>query len=111
MGKKKPTKRGQIKWALDQQLKEKKLHTHAHYKDLLSDYMSLWDIKNKLIEDIVTRGVSVKYNNGGGQEGFKKNESVSELLKVNQQMLKLLGDLGIRAADLPVDIDDDTEDV
>ncbi|MBE0452009.1 MAG: RNA polymerase subunit sigma-70, partial [Clostridia bacterium] len=79
--------------------------------DLAADYLSLWDIKTKLIEDIEKRGVSVKYNNGGGQTGYKKNESVSELLKVNQQMLKLLGDLGIRAADLPVDIDDDHDEV
>ena len=30
-----------------------------HYIDLVSDYMALWDVKNKLIQDIEIKGVSV----------------------------------------------------
>ena len=37
----------------------------------------------------------IKNLNGGGQCGFKKNESVEQLVKVNAQMLKLLRDLDI----------------
>ena len=47
-----------------------------HYLDLIDDYMSLWDIKNKLIKDIESRGVSIEWSNGGGQGGFKKNDSI-----------------------------------
>ncbi|MBB6214972.1 hypothetical protein HNQ80_001057 [Anaerosolibacter carboniphilus] len=100
--------RKKIERALNKQMKEKKLDQHAHYKDLAKDYLSLWDIKNKLIEDIEKRGVSVFWANGGGQQGYKKNESISELLKVNKQMLSILYDLGIRASDLKV-VDEDEE--
>ena len=66
------------------------------YSDLIADYMELWVTKTLLQEDIQLRGVSVEYNNGGGQTGRKKNESVDQLLKVNAQMLKILSDLGIK---------------
>lgn len=67
------------------------------FEDLVEDYMALWVIKNQLIEDIETRGVTCKYQNGKEQWGFKKNDSVSELSKTNAQMLKLLLQLGIKA--------------
>ena len=67
--------------------------TQAHYSDLINDYMSLWDVKNKLIDDINQRGVSVQ-----GMHGKKKNDSVTELNKTNAQMLKLLSELGLDAA-------------
>lgn len=66
-----------------------------YYYDLIEDYMDLWVTKCLLVADIQTRGVSIKYNNGGGQLGVKKNESVEQRLKVNGQMLKLLSELGI----------------
>lgn len=69
----------------------------AHFTDLVADYMNLWDIKNGLIKDIKTRGVSVEYQNGANQWGHKKNDSISELNKTNAQMLKILSELGIKA--------------
>lgn len=67
-----------------------------HYVDLVNDYMAMWDIKNKLIKDIKERGVTVEYNNGGGQKGYKKNDSIAELNKTNAQMLKILNELGLK---------------
>lgn len=67
-----------------------------YYTDLIADYMSLWQTKEMLYKDIDDRGVSVIYNNGGGQSGFKKNDSVDQVLKVNAQMLKILDALGIK---------------
>lgn len=89
------------------QLKQKNV-TYAHYIDLVKDYLSLWEIKNQLKEDIDMRGVAVHWCNGGGQEGCKKNDSISELVKVNNQMLKILADLGIRGADIKV-VEEDEE--
>ena len=66
-------------------------------QDLVEDYMAFWITKSLLIEDINKRGVNVKYNNGGGQSGYKRNDSVGELNKTNAQMLKLLNELGIKA--------------
>ena len=77
-----------------------------HYLDLINDYMSLWDIKNKLIEDIKKRGVSVYWCNGGGQEGYKKNDSIAELNKTNAQMLKILNELGLKPSRSDGDQDD-----
>lgn len=79
------------------------------YLDLINDYMALWDVKNALILDIKERGVSVRYQNGQNQWGYKKNDSVSELTRVNAQMLRILQELGLRAIDIDVGDDDDDE--
>ena len=66
-----------------------------HYEDIISDYMSLWSIKNNLIADIRERGVAVEWSNGK-QFSIKKNESISELNKTSAQMLKILSELGLK---------------
>ena len=76
------------------------------YTDLVNDYMDFWVTKSLLIADVKSRGVMVKYNNGGGQSGYKKNDSVQELNKTNAQMLKLLNELGIKPTDTVGDDDD-----
>ena len=78
-----------------------------YYTDLVDDYMRLWNTKNLLLTDIETRGVTVEYNNGGGQSGVKKNESVDQVLKVNGQMLKLLDSLGIEPSQTDGEDDDE----
>lgn len=70
--------------------------TGKYYRDLVDDYIELYDTKKKLIQDIKERGVTCKYQNSETQWGYKKNDSVDQLLKVNQQMLKLLDALGIK---------------
>ena len=99
-------KRNTIKKDLERQLKDKNV-THSHYVDLIKDYLSLWDIKNELIHDIDTKGVSVMYKNGANQYGWKKNDSVRELTTVNNQMLKLLSELGLKVNDLEAKEDEE----
>jgi hypothetical protein len=70
--------------------------TGKYYTDLVGDYMDMWVTKCLLVDDIQQRGVLVKYDNGGGQKGKKKNDSVELRIKVNAQMLKLLSELGIK---------------
>ena len=82
----------------------------SQFVDLIDDYMSLWDLKNKLINDINERGAMISWNNGGGQHGFKKNDAVAEYPKVNKQMLALLKELGLQAV-VKVDDSDEIEDV
>ena len=67
-----------------------------YYEDLVGDYMDLWVTKCLLVDDIQQRGVSLSYDNGGGQKGRKKNDSVEQRIKINAQMLKLLAELGIK---------------
>lgn len=66
-----------------------------YYTDLVDDYMNMWVTKNLLVDDIQQRGPMVKYDNGGGQKGKKKNDSIELLLKVNKQMLDILSKIGI----------------
>ena len=87
--------------------------TGSHYIDIIDNYLAFWEIKKKLIADIRARGLIVKWDNGGGQKGERKNESVGELHKVNAQMLKILSDLGLRITAKPVvpeKSDDDNHD-
>ncbi len=67
-----------------------------YYTDLIDDYMDMWVTKSLLINDIKERGVNSEYNNGGGQKGIKRNESIDQLIKLNAQMLKLLTEIGIK---------------
>lgn len=99
-----------IKNDLIEQLEERGIH-QSHYMDMVNDYISFFKIKKLLIKDIDDRGVTVRYDNGGGQFGYKKNDSVAELTKVNTQMLKILSELGLKAADIEADDDDDNEEM
>lgn len=101
-------KKTEIKQDLLDQLERQGIYG-KHYIDLVNDYMALWDIKNKLIKDIKKRGVSVYWCNGGGQEGYKKNDSIAELNKTSAQMLKILNDLGLKAKKMDPEIDPDEE--
>lgn len=92
-------KRTLIKEDLLQQLGDRGI-TGQHYLNLIEDYLDFFDIKKSLIQDIKDRGVTVQYDNGGGQTGYKKNDSLGELTKVNSQMLKILNDLGLKGADI-----------
>ena len=106
---KKSELREQIRQDLIDQLERQGIYGR-HYLDLVDDYMALWDVKNALIKDIKERGVTTKYQNGANQWGYKKNDSVSELVKVNAQMLKILSELGLKATDVSA-IDDDGDEM
>ena len=77
-----------------------------YYTDLVEDYMSFWVDKQLLTDDIQARGVVVSYNNGGGQSGKKRNDSIADKIKVNVQMLNILNALGIKPAQADGDDDD-----
>lgn len=77
--------------------------------DLIDDYMSFWDIKKALLKDIKARGVSVEWRNSPTSFGFKKNDSISELIKTNAQMLKILQQLKISTDDESGDSDEDDD--
>lgn len=79
-----------------------------HFEDLISDYMSLYDIKTDLDKDIKNRGCMV-YWTKGRDSGFKKNESIELFNKVNTQMLKILSELKLKPAEIVTTGDDDDE--
>ncbi len=89
--------RDEIRQDMIDQLERKNIYG-SHYIALIDDYMALWDIKNQLIESIKKHGVTVKYQNGPNQWGYRKNDSVPELNRVSAQMLKILHSMGLRAS-------------
>ena len=95
----------EIRYDLLNQL-EKRGIFGKYYIDLVDDYMDLWVTKCLLVDDIQRRGINVKYDNGGGQKGLKKNDSVEQRIKVNGQMLKLLSEMGIKPVQTGGDGDD-----
>ena len=66
-----------------------------YYADLVEDYMSLWDAKTKLADDIKKRGAKVLIETANSAN-IKTNDSVPDLLKVNAQMLKILDTIGVK---------------
>ena len=67
-----------------------------HFTDLVEDYMKMYVIKELANDDIRVRGTFVEWQNSETQYGSKKNDSVDQVLKTNQQMIKLLDMLGIK---------------
>lgn len=65
------------------------------YDDLVEDYITFYKLKNQLKKDIRDKGIRYKAINGNGFEVEKPNESVTNLPKINSQMLKILSDLGL----------------
>ena len=95
----KPAKEKRIEKALQEQLALKGADLE-HYRDLLSDYMDLWRTKNKLIADIEERGVNYQEPNSTGNQVWKSNPSVKELVMVNRQMLAILKELKLSTDDV-----------
>lgn len=62
----------------------------SYHKDLIQDYLSLWDLKNELIEDIETIGIQIN-----GMHGKKSNPSIADLHKTNDRMIKILDALNL----------------
>lgn len=83
-----------IKTELMEQL-ERNGTVGRYYADLVDDYMELWDTKNMLVADIRKRGAVVDYISNNGTKNKRKNDSVGEMVKVNDRMIKLLDALGI----------------
>ena len=63
--------------------------------------------RDSLQKDINERGTLVEYNNGGGQSGFKKNDSIDQFNKICDRMVKHLDFLGIKPSDIIQEDDDD----
>lgn len=87
-----------IKISLVDQL-ERSGNDTPFFLDLVDDYMKMYIVKELANADILENGVSVEWRNSETQYGRKKNDSVDQILKTNQQMIKLLDMLGIKPED------------
>lgn len=105
-------KRGKIYNSLKEQL-ELADNYNDYTEDLLRDYIDMYDTKCMLTQDIEDRGVTLEYDNGGGQKGSKSNPSIDLRNRTNAQMVRLLDALGLKPSKMltksPDDGDDDDE--
>ena len=60
------------------------------FNDQINDYMSMWDLKETLKDDIQKNGLRLNYTTSNGGKAEKDNPSVKQLPLVNKQMLMLL---------------------
>ena len=89
--------------ALKQSLLDQIPDPPIYVVDLIDRYLFLWETSRKLEENIEEHGVMLQYQNGANQWGFKKNDSIAELTKVNTQMLSIIRQLGIKAPEKVAD--------
>lgn len=87
-----------IRISLLEQLKMQSM-TGEHYLDMVEDYCQLYEIREKLQKDINENGLRYEVMTGNGFASEKANESIGNRVKVNAQMLKILGDLNLKQAD------------
>lgn len=105
----KKIKKADIEASILAQLKAKGAGDIALYEDLVATYMDLYTVKEKFRKDIKERGVKVKVTLSTKVEKIITNESVQELMFVNQHMLLILDKLGIKPSECAggAGIDDD----
>lgn len=72
-----------------------------HFEDMIEDYIYLVKLKEELQKDIDNKGIRYQVKTGNGFKQTKPNESVVNILKVNNQMLKILQDLDLKAPEPP----------
>ena len=91
---KRETVRKRVKKSLVEQLKAKGADVYI-FNDQINDYMSMWDLKEDLKNDILENGLRMMYQTANGGKAEKDNPSVKQLPAVNKQMLMLLKQMNI----------------
>ncbi|HFJ9309584.1 MULTISPECIES: P27 family phage terminase small subunit [Bacillus] len=89
------SKKAQIKQDLLQQLENANLNG-MHYVDLVDDYITLFDTKNKLAREIKKNGPMIEWQNSESQRGMKANPATKEFRETNKRMTDLLKVLGLK---------------
>ena len=91
---KKETLRKRVKKSLIEQLEAKGADVEV-FLDQINDYMTMWDLKESLKDDIKENGLRMYYRASNGGSTEKDNPSVKQLPVVNKQMLMLLKQMDI----------------
>lgn len=107
---KRETLRKRIKKSLEKQLAARGADIDL-FNDQIQDYMTLWDLKEKLKDDIEENGLRLKYLTANGGKAEKDNPSVKQLPLINKQMLMLLKQLDISTDKVVKDGEDADDDL
>jgi len=81
------------------------------YDDLLDHAVYLFELKDKLQNDINKNGIRIKSMTGNGYEKEEDNKSVDKLLKVSAQLMKVLNDLGLKEPTVDTGGENNDEDL
>jgi len=100
------SKKAQIKQDLLQQLENSGLYG-MHYIDLVDDYMTMFDVKNKLAREMKKNGPMIEWQNSESQKGVKANPATKEFRETNKRMTELLKVLGLKEPVYEGNDDDD----
>ncbi|AQY37900.1 MULTISPECIES: P27 family phage terminase small subunit [Bacillus cereus group] len=100
------SKKAQIKQDLLQQLENSGLYG-MHYIDLVDDYMTMFDAKNKLAREMKKNGPMIEWQNSESQKGVKANPATKEFRETNKRMTELLKVLGLKEPVYEGNDDDD----
>lgn len=79
------------------------------FVDMVEQYMSLYVTKELCRKNIAEYGVTIEYNNGGGQSGTTDNPALEKQIKASTQMLKILNYLKISVQQIVVGEADNDE--
>ncbi|MDD4734007.1 MAG: hypothetical protein PHU05_04100 [Bacilli bacterium] len=110
MAKPKNEKYNLIKEDLKDQLIDQNKLGHQ-YDDLLDHAVYLFELKDKLQNDINKNGIRIKSMTGNGYEKEDDNKSVDKLLKVSAQLMKVLNDLGLKEPTVDTGGENNDEDL
>lgn len=110
MAKPKNEKYNLIKEDLKDQLIDQNKLGHQ-YDDLLDHAIYLFELKDKLQNDINKNGIRIKSMTGNGYEKEEDNKSVDKLLKVSAQLMKILNDLGLKEPTVDTGGENNDEDL
>ena len=107
---KRQTVRKRVKTSLEDQLKAKGADIDL-FIDQIKDYMTMWDLKEQLKDDIEENGLRLMYRTANGGVAEKDNPSVKQIPLINKQMLMLLKQLDISTDNAARDGSDQSDDL
>lgn len=73
------------------------------YTDMVEDYLTMWDTKNGLADDLKENGVVRTRYYSNGTSTPENSKSVEQFIKVNARMSALLSELGMNDPMVPED--------
>lgn len=107
---KRETLKSRVRKSLEDQLKAKGADIEL-FKSQISDYMTMWDLKEKLKDDITENGLRLMYKTANGGKAERDNPSVKQIPLINKQMLMLLKQLEISTDNVTRDGSDRSDDL
>lgn len=93
-GRKRKSRKILLRESLEKQLKDRGADVF-HFQALLDNYIFFYEIERKLQSDIKKNGTTIEAVSAAGKKYNKENPAVKQAAMYNQQMLRILKEMGI----------------